>query len=121
MSTLDDRVERNVVKNVRENILSYVLSVIPDKITKHYKLEKLPMKRSKITEIIDSFIINEVEYRKFVSSFVQTNRYTNESIYVLSFKCPLSTQDVIIQPSKTKSKLKLKFKRFSNDFLQHIR
>ena len=84
MNTLDDRVERNVVKIVREHILSYVLSVIPDKITKHYTLEKLPMKRSKITEIIDSFIINEVEYRKFVSSFVQTNRYTNESIYVLS-------------------------------------
>ena len=81
MSTLDDRVE-----NCKRTyfIVRIVLSIIPDKITKHYTLEKLPMKRSKITEIIDSFIINEVEYRKFVSSFVQTNRYTNESIYVLS-------------------------------------
>ena len=110
MSTLDRHSKRIVMKNVRECVLSFALSIIPNQITNHSKLEKLTLRRSKITEIIGIFTTNDVEYRKLISSFFETDLYINEITDVLSFNHLLSTQDDINEPIKKKSKLKLKIK-----------
>ena len=59
-----------------------------------------------ITEITNSFNINEVEYRKLISSFVETDCYITEVTNALSFYCSVTTQDVIHPTSKRSSKLK---------------
>ena len=66
------------------------------------------LKRSQITEITDLFNINEVEYRKLITLFIDSDCYINEMKDVLSFNHLISTQDVVKQPLKRKSKLKLK-------------
>ena len=58
MNTLDDRAKKNIKKYVRELVLSYLLSTITNNITNYYELEKLTLRRSKITEITGSFNIN---------------------------------------------------------------
>ena len=68
------------------------------------------MRRSKITEITGIFTSNDVEYRKLISLFFETDIYINEITDVLSFNHLLFTQDDINEPIKKKSKLKLKIK-----------
>ena len=66
------------------------------------------LKRSQITEITDLFNINEVEYRKLITLFIDSDCYINEMKDVLSFNRPISTENVVKPHSKKKSKLKLK-------------
>ena len=98
MSARGGRVLRNVMSNVREYILSFVLSVIPNKSTNHDELEQLMLKRSKITEIDGLFNINEVEYRELITLFIESDRYINEIQSILSFNRLISAQDVIKKP-----------------------
>ena len=72
-----------VTKQLMVKFLSFVLSAIPEKIMNHNNLELLPLK--KITEIKNSFNINEVEYRKSISLSFETDCYITDIIYVLSF------------------------------------
>ena len=106
MSITDGCVKRLVTKYVRENNLSFVLSVVPENITNHHNLELLTLTKTKITKITNSFNINEVEYRKLISSFVETDCYITEVTNALSFYCSVTTQDVIYPTSKRSSKLK---------------
>ena len=106
MSITDGCVKRLVTKYVRENILSFVLSVVPENIKNHHNLELLTLTKTKITEIINSFNINEVEYRKLISAFVESDCYITEVTNALSFYCSVTTQDVIHPTSKRSSKLK---------------
>ena len=73
MSTFDNRSKMIIMKNLREYMLSFVLSFIPNQITNISKLEKLALRSSKITEITGIFNINKVEYRKSISSFFETD------------------------------------------------
>ena len=98
MSARGGRVLRNVMSNVREYILSFVLSVIPNKSTNYDELEQLMLKRSKITEIDGLFNINEVEYRELITLFIESDRYINEIQSILSFNRLISAQDVIKKP-----------------------
>ena len=52
--------------------------MFPEKITSHHNLELLTLTKTKITEITNSFNINEVEYRKLISSFFETDYYVTD-------------------------------------------
>ena len=99
MSLPDERVKRMVTKLVNENILSYVLTVISEKMINHYNLKLVTLTESKITEIINSFNIKEDVYRKLVFSLFVTNHVTTKISEAVVYHHPSSTQDVIILPT----------------------
>ena len=51
MSITDGCVKRLVTKYVRENNLSFVLSVVPENITNHHNLELLTLKNPKLPRL----------------------------------------------------------------------
>ena len=105
------------MKNVRECVLSFALSIIPNQITNHSKLEKLTLRRSKITEIIGIFTTNDVEYRKLISSFFESDYYVTDI-----------TDAIFLSPSHNSTRYSPTFqeidqnenriKNFSNEILQ---
>lgn len=78
-----------VNKLVKENILSFVLSIIPDKIINHHKLELLTLIESKITKIKNSFNIKENEYRKYYFPYlyliILTLRFKKQLLIIILF------------------------------------
>ena len=60
MSHPDERAKRRVAKLVKGNILSFVLTVIPEKNTNSYNLESLTLIESKITEIANCLILRRM-------------------------------------------------------------
>ena len=76
------------------------------KVTYHDDLEQLILERTKVTEIIILFDINEVDYCTLTKVFFELDRYVNEIQDILSFNHQILTQDDVNPPSKNKLKLR---------------